>query len=126
MTRKILVDTDIYIDFFKKKPWARAIFSLPAHKIFYTTITVKELLNGAKSGADEERILRFLHFHTELRITSEVAEKSFSLMQKHPRLSRNDALIASCALVKRLPLITRNIKDFSFIEDLQVIDGKDF
>ncbi|MFH0801100.1 MAG: PIN domain-containing protein [bacterium] len=124
--KKYLVDTDIFIDFFKKKPWAKKVFAARSHEIYFSSVTLKELLRGAQSGADEKRILKFLHFHTELRITSEIGEKSLMLLRKYPRLKRSDSLIAACAIVKRLPLVTRNLKDFSSIKELKVIDGKSF
>lgn len=125
MSEKFLVDTDIFIDFFKKKPWAKEFFINTSYEIYYSTITYKELLKGARGAGDEEKILRFLHFHTEIRISSEIAEKSFMLMSKYPHLKRNDSLIAATAHVKRLKLVTRNKKDFSPIKEITIAKIKE-
>ncbi len=123
---KYLVDTDIFIDFFKRKLWARNLFANRSHEIIYSSVTLKELLKGAQSSADKENILRFLHYFTEVRINAGISDHSLMLMRSYPLLKRNDALVAACALVRQVPLVTRNVKHFHFIEEITVIDGRDF
>jgi predicted nucleic acid-binding protein len=57
----------------------------------------------------------------EYSLTSKVAELCISIRQKY-RVKLPDAIIAATALYLSLPLMTRNVKDFSLIPDLKLIN----
>lgn len=52
-------------------------------------------------------------------LSDSLTEKS-DLRRQHPSLDKADALIAAIALVKRLPLVTRNKRHFRIVEDLHL------
>ncbi len=54
-------------------------------------------------------------------VGSVVVDKAISLRQTR-KMSPGDALIAATALVHKLPLVTRNIRDFSWVSGLTLID----
>jgi toxin FitB len=56
-----------------------------------------------------------------LPISEQVIQKASALRQQK-KMSLGDALIAATALIHGLTLITSNVKDFEWIEDLSVID----
>ena len=56
-----------------------------------------------------------------LPITNEVIEQAVRLRQAR-RMTLGDALIAGTAIVNDLMLVTRNIEDFNWIEDLQLLN----
>ncbi|MBF0135398.1 MAG: hypothetical protein H7833_01260 [Magnetococcus sp. DMHC-1] len=55
-------------------------------------------------------------------MTEPVLERTIILKQQYRRLKVPDAIIAATALELSLPLITRNVSDFSAIASLRVID----
>jgi predicted nucleic acid-binding protein len=56
-----------------------------------------------------------------LEISQKVVERAVQLRQLR-RMSLGDSLIAATALVHRLTLVTRNIEDFAWIEELTMLN----
>jgi predicted nucleic acid-binding protein len=53
-----------------------------------------------------------------VRVDRRIAERFSELREQYPKLEREDTLIAATALVKRLPLVTRNRRHFEVVEEL--------
>jgi predicted nucleic acid-binding protein len=53
-----------------------------------------------------------------MRVDRRIAERFPDLRAQYPKLEREDTLIAATALVKRLPLVTRNRRHFEVVEEL--------
>jgi len=117
-----IADTDLYIDLLKKKEWARSFFKKGSQRIYYCSITRKELLAGCRGEAERKELLELLSLHREIKLTSTITEASFILLEKYRNKSFavNDSLIAACAWIKRMPLVTRNIKHFDFVEEIKL------
>ncbi len=56
-----------------------------------------------------------------LPVSDAVIQKALTLRQQK-KMSLGDAIIGATALIYRLTLVTSNIKDFEWIEDLSVLD----
>ena len=56
-----------------------------------------------------------------IHLTTEIADRAIGLRQQR-RIELGDAIIAATALVHRIPLLTRNIRDFRWVENLDVHD----
>jgi predicted nucleic acid-binding protein len=79
-----------------------------------------------------------LEYHRLTEIERQFLEEFFSVSQVIPisqlilnqavalrqirRMTLGDAIIAATAMVHKLRLVTRNIKDFQWIEDLQLLN----
>ncbi|HSA86996.1 MAG TPA: PIN domain-containing protein [Nitrospira sp.] len=114
----ILLDTDIFIDYFNTDRF-HALFDSSRFIVYYSIITKKELLT--KPGLrDNERasILAELTRCRLIPLTVSIAARYSDLRRRYPQLEQSDALIAATALVKRLPLMTRNKRHFKVISDL--------
>jgi predicted nucleic acid-binding protein len=114
----LLLDTDIFIDYFNTGRF-HALFNSSRFTIYYSIITRKELLT--KPGLrDNERasILAELTRCRLITLTDPIAVRYSDLRHRYPSLEQSDALIAATALVKRLPLMTRNKRHYRMIEDL--------
>jgi predicted nucleic acid-binding protein len=114
----ILLDTDIFIDYFNTDRF-HALFDSSRFIVYYSIITKKELLT--KPGLrDNERasILAELTPCRLIPLTVSIAARYSDLRRRYPQLEQSDALIAATALVKRLPLMTRNKRHFKVISDL--------
>ncbi len=120
----ILCDTNILIEFYKNN--SKVIYELRRiglDRLAVSAITQAELYYGAINKVELNKIkkhLGLLHFFSiDVMISAQFIElmETYSLSHK---LSIPDALIASTALVYNLDLYTLNIKDFHFIEGLNL------
>jgi hypothetical protein len=118
---KLLIDTDVFIDYLKGMSSAKAVFRSKDIEIYCSVLTKKELLNkpGLKDSERKKIISIFRELKTIL-IDSDISKKYSDLLTKyHERgLQPADAIIAATAWSKRLPLLTRNIKHFTYIEEI--------
>ncbi len=118
--KNYLVDTDIFIDYFNGKNRAKAFFTDPPGRLYYSKITRKELLSiPGISGREKKEINKLLDFITMIDVDNQIAEKASEIIQHH-KTQVNDALIASTALVKNMTLVTRNQKHFKPIQGLEL------
>ena len=114
----VLVDTDVFIDYFNTSRF-HALFESTRFTVYYSIVTKKELLT--KSGlrdADRESILVELNRCRLIRLSDSITARYSELRRLHPSLDKGDALIAATALVKRLPLMTRNTRHFRMVTGL--------
>lgn len=114
----LLLDTDIFIDYFNTSRF-HALFDFNRFTVYYSIITKKELLS--KPGLrDNERasILAELTRCRLIPLTDSIAARYSDLRRRYPSLEQSDALIAATALVKRLPLLTRNKRHFRMVTEL--------
>ena len=119
----ILVDTDIFIDYFNTGLFSN-ILENDEFTIYYSIVTKKELISKKGLKASEKiAIFHSIKNYRVANIDSTIAAKYSSLRKKYPNLNKEDILIASTALVKRLPLLTRNWKHYKNIEGLVLFVG---
>jgi predicted nucleic acid-binding protein len=114
----LLLDTDIFIDYFNAGRF-HALFDSSRFTVYYSAITKKELLT--KPGLrDNERtsILAELAQCRLIALSDSITARYSDLRRRHSSLEKGDALIAASALVKHLPLMTRNKRHFQMIPGL--------
>ncbi len=114
----ILVDTDIFIDYFNTGRF-HALFDSTRFTIYYSIITKKELLT--KPGlrdTERESILAELNRCRLIALSDSITARYSDLRRRFPALDKGDALIAATALIKRLPLMTRNTRHFRMVTGL--------
>jgi len=120
---KLLIDTDIFIDYLKGMSPAKAVFRSRDVDIYCSILTKKELLNkpGLKDS-EKKRIVSIFKGLKTISINSDVALKYADLLAKYHKtgLQPPDAIIAATAWSKRLPLLTRNRRHFSYIEEIKL------
>ncbi len=56
-----------------------------------------------------------------LSVSDAIVEKAFNLRQQR-KMSLGDAIISATALIHNLKLATANVKDFEWIENLEIIN----
>lgn len=120
-----LLDTDILIDWLQDQHFARSLILSPELRLYCSNVTRKELLTKpGLQDSERRRIMALLHQIRVLNVDSVIASAASELLAKYSdrSLGINDALIAATALVKHLPLLTRNRKHFEFIEELTLAD----
>ena len=122
---KLLIDTDIFIDYFNTGLFS-TILERKGFEIYYSAVSKKELLSkpGLKES-ERQAILYTLRRYRIIPLESRIASRYSDLRRQHPSLGKEDALIATTALVRRLPLVTRNWKHYKDIKGLILFRGTD-
>lgn len=89
---------------------------------FVSAISYVEVLGYHQlTAANKEYFKAFFHNTTTLPVCEKVIQKASSLRQQK-KMSLGDAIVAATALVHDLTLVTHNIKDFEWIEELSMLD----
>lgn len=119
----LLVDTDIFIDYFNTGLFS-SILENKGFTIYYSVISEKELLSkkGLKD-AEKDAIIYTLKKYRRIRLDHNITQKYSDLRRLYPSIDKEDALIAATALVKKLPLVTRNYRHYKKIKGL-VLTGE--
>jgi len=118
---KLLIDTDILIDSLRGIKGAKDLFRTKDIDLYCSILSKKELLS--KSGlreSERKRIIDLLSRIKILRIDDDINKKYLFLMKKYgekPDLIA-DYIIAATAWSKKLPLLTRNKKHFTRVEEI--------
>ncbi len=86
-----------------------------------SVITRIEVLGYPQTAAQMQQAVRLLALFDEAALHGEVVQQTIALRQQH-RIRLPDAVIAATALVRGVPLVTRNRRDFQAIDGLTVID----
>lgn len=114
----VLVDTDVFIDYLNTGRF-HTLFDSKRFTVYYSIITKKELLT--KPGlrdTERESILAELSRCRLIPLSDAIATRYSELRRLFPAIEKGDALIAASALVKRLPLLTRNKRHFQMVKEL--------
>lgn len=87
-------------------------------------ITQMELIVGCRNKTELRKTERFLKRFSVIRLTESISDKASQLLRKY-RLSHGlaipDALIAATALIFDQAFITKNQRDYRFIDGLELI-----
>lgn len=114
----VLVDTDVFIDYLNTGRFS-SVFDFSVFTVYYSIVTKKELLTKlGLSETEREAIVAELSRCRLIGLSNSITARYSNLRRQYPSLDKADALIAATALVKRLPLVTRNKRHFRIVEDL--------
>lgn len=121
---KLLVDTDIFIDYFNYGLF-KNILENRNLVIYYSAVTKKELLSkkGLKDS-EKKAIFECPKQHRLISINSTILKKYDFLRQCHPKKEKEDCLIAATAINKQMPLVTKNLKHYKNFPDLMLYQLK--
>lgn len=120
---KLLVDTDIIIDFLKGVKPARDLFKSKNIDIYCSILSKKELLSkSGLSNSERKRILGLMLKLKVLKIDRDINNKYMLLVNNYGERQGSivDYVIAATAYAKNLPLLTRNRKHFERIKEIEL------
>ena len=126
MRSAVIVDTDILIDLAHENEVAiKCLKKLEkAYQLEVSAITRLEILVGCRNKSELRETNNFLEGFPTNSLTPEITRKTIDLINQY-FLSHNlliaDALIAATAITLQKPLISKNQKDFRFIEELTLL-----
>lgn len=126
MADLILIDTDILIDAGRGVGEAvTRLQDLEAQApLAVSAITQMELFVGCRNNSELQQVQKFLKRLDVLKLNEQISDTAVDLLQRY-RLSHGllvaDALIATTTLVFDAPFISKNQKDYQFIEGLKLL-----
>jgi predicted nucleic acid-binding protein len=122
-----LLDTDIVIDFLRRRDYARKLLENWAGEglLAISTLTHLEIYQGMKAG-EEEATNTFLDGLTSVTVDVPIARRAGRMLgelrSKGMTAGIADSIIAATALQLGTPLLTNNVEHYPF-SDLKVIKG---
>lgn len=120
----ILCDTNIFIEFLNgDEPTLKRLRQIGFDSLLVSSITVIELIKGTKNKNHLRKLISDINAFSILNFNEEISEKSMELIRNY-HLSHNlhlaDSIIAASSVVFNLELLTYNLRDFKFIENLKL------
>ena len=127
MAEVVVVDSDVLIDVGREVDEALYCLdhierhSSPA----ISAVTHMELLVGCRNKTELRKLDRFLLRFQVVRLTESISDRSIQLLRRY-LLSHGlliaDAVIAATALTLTMPLVTKNQRDYRFIDLASHVD----
>lgn len=123
---KYLADTTVLVEFFRGDK--RASDYIKNIQPVISHVTVAELFEGARDKQHLTKLKRAIEDLTAMPIEAPISSLAVNLIKRYflsYHMEFMDALIAATAMEHNLTLVTANVKHFSFIKGLKVLDWKD-
>jgi predicted nucleic acid-binding protein len=122
-----VLDTDIVIDYLRKREYARKLLAVWASRglLAISTLTHLEVYQGIKGG-EEDTTTHFLDGLTSLVVDVNIARRAGKIIAeqrtKGITTGMGDAIIAATAIEYEVPVLTNNITHYS-LKELKIIRG---
>lgn len=126
MVQRILVDTDILIDAGRAVDTAVTRLETEAQTstLAISIITQMELIVGCRNPNELQTVERFLRRFEIIKLNESISDQDLDLLRSY-RLSHGlliaDAFIAATAIVIDAPLLSKNQRDYRFIQELNLL-----
>ena len=120
----IVLDTNVLIEILKDNQSTIEKVQSFNCPLAISSITVMELFYGALNKAEVKKLENFVALFEIININEAISNQSTTLIKTYAKshnLDIPDGLIASTALVLEAPLFTYNLKDFRFIDGLELV-----
>lgn len=122
----VIVDSDILIDVSRNDPLAvDFVANLEGtNTVVISSVTAMELIIGCKDKPELFRVQKFLQRFQVIQITDQISELSIDLLNTY-NLSHGlliaDAMIAATAITLGEKFVSKNQRDFRFIDGLKLL-----
>jgi hypothetical protein len=127
----VIIDTDILIDAGREIEVAiNCLKHLETQtQLGLSIVSEMELVVGCRNKTELRDLAKFLKRFRIIDVSGDISQTALSLLKKY-RLSHGllipDGLIAATALSLDVPLITKNQRDYRFIDGLNLLPYPDF
>ena len=121
MTRPILLDTDVLVDFFRGRSKAVAFINAHSDRIILSAVVVAELFAGAKGSAEEGSLEEFVSLFRVVPVNVEIAKAGGLYKSKFGKshgVGLADAILAATAEAENAELKTLNTKHYPMLRGL--------
>ncbi len=123
MTRGLLLDTCVLIDFLRGKPEAKAFLDSLNHIPFLSAMTVAELYGGVREGEERKRLDTLVSLFHVVSINDAIGKKGGLYRRKYHGshgVGLIDAVIAATAEEIDADVVTMNKKHFPMTSRLVI------
>ena len=122
MTKSILLDTDVLVDFLRGHSKALAFVNAQSDRIILSSIVVAELYAGVKGDAEQVALEDFISLFRVIPVDAKIA-KTGGLYKRDYAKSRGvglaDAILAATAEAENAELKTLNTKHYPMFKGLR-------
>ena len=123
MPNKLLIDTDILIDYLRGREDAVHFLESQQISMFISAISLGELYAGVREGQERRILDDFIEYFKVIPLSSKIAVKGGLFRRdfgKSNGVGLADAMIAATAQSENATLVTLNQKHFPMISDVLV------
>ena len=118
MTKRLLLDTDVLIDFLRGQPQAVQLLEDIDCEFYLSAVSVAELYVGVRDGREREVLDQLVGLLQTIEISTEIAQQAGLWRREYGKSHGTgiiDALIAACSDASQIPLATLNVKHFPML-----------
>ena len=125
MSKPILVDTDVLIDFLRGREQAVSIVNIESDRIILSSIIVAELYAGVRGGEDDTEqtaLERFLALFRIVHVTASIARLGGLYKRDYGKshgISLANAVVAATATLENAELKTLNVKHYPMFSSIE-------
>ena len=125
MSRSILLDTDVLIDFLRGRDEAVSLVTINSDRIILSSIVVAELYAGVRGGKEdrEQTVLeRFLSLFRIVPVSGGIAKLGGLYKRDYGKahgVGIADAIVAATATTEDAELKTLNVKHYPMLRNLE-------
>jgi predicted nucleic acid-binding protein len=123
MTKKLLIDTDVLIDYLRGQPQAVEFLESQTEVLLISTMTIAELYAGVRDGKEMEMLNALIRAFQVVPIDESISTKGGLYRRDYGKshgMGLADAIIAATAELNQVTLVTLNQKHFPMITDILV------
>jgi predicted nucleic acid-binding protein len=121
VTKRLLLDTDVLIDFLRGQPQAVQLLEDTDCEFHVSAVSVAELYVGVRDGQEREVLDQLVGALRTIEISTEIAQQAGLWRREYGKSHGTgilDALIAACADALQIPLATLNVKHFPMLPNI--------
>ncbi len=125
MEQRYLIDSNIISHLFSDRlpdTGKEFVTNVINSEFLISVITEIEVLTYHEIPEKMDLIEEFIKLAIVIPLDKVVTKRTIELRRKHRKFKLGDAIIASTALIDNLTLITNNVRDFSNVKGLKIID----
>lgn len=125
--RRLLIDTSVIIDFFRRKDKKLTLYyALTKENLYISILTHTELYSGVSVWENiqaQNELETLLAQVNIVALTTDLSQMAGKIKSVH-KIDLIDAIIAATAIVQDLELVTINIKHFEEIKGIKIYKPK--
>jgi predicted nucleic acid-binding protein len=123
MARRLLVDTDVLIDYLREAADAAKFLEAATEPLLISVVTVGELFAGVREGKERRKLETFLEAFEVVPLDQETATRGGLFRRDYGKshgVGLADALIAASSVSTGSVVVTLNRKHFPMLDDVVV------